>query len=273
MAKYEHVMECLGKTPVRVIWKDGNVEARAEGDPVIERCPLMRRREGFIKLTREAAESHVLNKVNRVGMFTPERRIRSCRRYTPFGVSETLMTCLQHRFIDAAVVVSDCAGTVVTDKPAIVQGLCGEISGIRNTDPIPEVVERLESSGCSVLERIDQREGVEIALEAGRRFVAVTVVDARDAEAIRGEFGDDVLIAAVHTTGVGDEDAERLVRYCDIITGCASKTVRRAAGRKYILKVGSRVPVYGITPAGAEALWFNVRELLGDFKLEVRHLG
>ncbi|WP_456434830.1 methanogenesis marker 8 protein [Methanopyrus sp.] len=273
MTKYEHVMECLGKTPVRVIWKDGNVKVHAEGDPLIERCPLMRRREGFSKLTRETAERHVLNKVNEVGMFTPKRRIRSCRRYTPFGVSETLMTCLQHRLIDAAVIVSDCAGTVVTDKPTIVQGLCGEISGIRDTNPIPEVVDRLEESGCSVLGKIDQREGVEIALEGRRRFVAVTVADAGDAETIREEFGDDVLIAAVHTTGTDEEDAERLVQYCDIITGCASKTVRRAVGRRYILKAGSQIPVYGITPAGAEALWLNVRELLGDLKLEVRHLG
>ncbi|WP_456477505.1 methanogenesis marker 8 protein [Methanopyrus sp.] len=273
MTKYEHVMECLGKTPVRVIWKDGNVKVHAEGDPLIERCPLMCRREGFSKLTRETAERHVLNKVNDVGMFTPKRRIRSCRRYTPFGVSETLMTCLQHRLIDAAVIVSDCAGTVVTDKPTIVQGLCGEISGIRDTDPIPEVVDRLEEFGCSVLGKIDQREGVEIALEGRRRFVAVTVADAGDAETIREEFGDDVLIAAVHTTGTDEEDAERLVQYCDIITGCASKTVRRAVGRRYILKAGSQIPVYGITPAGAEALWLNVRELLGDLKLEVRHLG
>ncbi len=264
MARYAHVMECLGRVPVRVVWEDGEVRAEARGEPIIEECPLMRSREGFERLTPEAAERHVLRKARELGMFTPERRLRSCRRYTPFGVSETLMVCLRYGLVNAAVVVSDCLGTVVTDRPSVVQGLGGEVSGIVETDPIPEVVERAERLGCTVLERIDQAEGVETALEEFEPPVAVTVVDPDEAVRIREGFGRDVLIAAVHTSGLDERGADRLVRACDIVTGCPSEAVKGACERAYLVKSGRSIPVYGVTPMGAEALLLNARELSGE---------
>jgi hypothetical protein len=68
----------------------------------------------------------------------------------PYGASEMLMYALRKGVIEAAVVACDGAGTVVVDRPEVVQGIGAGMNGLFFTTPIREVVERLASEGCRV---------------------------------------------------------------------------------------------------------------------------
>ncbi|NPB01859.1 MAG: DUF2099 family protein [Methanopyri archaeon] len=268
MTKYSHVMECHGRVPVKVTWKDGEVTVEATGEPSVEECPLMSHKEGYGKLSRKSAENHVLKLIEEIGAFTPRRKVIDCEPYVSFGVSESLSTALQYGLLDAVVLVSDCLGTVVTDKPALVQGLGGRISGIVETDPVPEVVEKVESKGAVVLERIDQEEGLETALEEGFERVAVTVTDPETAVALK-EAHDTVFLAAVHVSDVEDHEAETLVDSCDLVTGCPGPAAE-LAGKRSLLQAGEGIPVHAMTGWGVDVMLARIRELTGFRKVMVR---
>ncbi len=267
MTKYSHVMECHGRVPVKVTWKDGEVNVEALGDPSVKECPLMSDREGYGRLSRRSAERHVLKLIEEIGAFTPERKVVDCEPYVSFGVSETVSTALRYGVLDAAVIVADCLGTVVTDKPHLVQGLGGRISGIVETDPIPEVVEKVEEEGGVALERIDQVEGFETALEEGFERIAVTVTDPDTAEELKPH--DEAFLAAVHVAHLPEDEAERIVESCDLVTGCPGPVAERAA-KTSLLQAGEGVPVFATTPRAVDVLLTRVRELTGTRKVMIR---
>jgi hypothetical protein len=55
--------------------------------------------------------------------------------------------------------------------------------------------------------------------------VAVSVISAKDAEAIRSKYRDAWIFAAL-LMGISREDVEGLSKVYDVITACASKQVR-----------------------------------------------
>lgn len=88
-----------------------------------------------------------------------------------------------------------------------------------------------------------------MAFAEGFRKVAVTVASPDDAEAIRTSHTG-ALIIAVHTTGLSREDAERIAAVSDIVTACASQSVREAAGPLALVQAGTAIPVYALTERG-----------------------
>ena len=80
-------------------------------------------------------------------------------------------TALKSRFIDAAVIVCDGAGTVVVTKPEMAQGIGGRMSGLISTSPIPDVIRRIEDEGGIVVDPdhafLDSIAGVRAAKMAG----------------------------------------------------------------------------------------------------------
>ena len=80
------------------------------------------------------------------------------------------------------------------------------------------------------------------------------MVSAEEAETIRRRFGDDIALFAVHTTGVTENEARRLLDTCDIITACASKWIRQMAPERSLLSVGNKIPVYAATELGKKIL-------------------
>ncbi|MEM1625307.1 MAG: DUF2099 family protein [Candidatus Nezhaarchaeales archaeon] len=243
----EHVMEALGKT--KIVIRSGNVVYI--GEPLIKSCPLASRFEEPVRtFSKEEIRRNIEFRIRRFGMFTRNRIVTSDEDFVPFGSSELISFGLKKRMIGGAVIVADCAGTVVTRNPLLVQGLGGRLSGLVKTSPIPEVIEKIELEGGIVLDkesaRIDQLAGVELAYKLGMSNVAVTVVSAREAETIRSKY-EDSWILATHLTGISKEDVEILVSTCDIITSCASKWVREIAGRKALLQAGTIIPVFAMT--------------------------
>ena len=249
-----HIMELLGKSRVKVE-QEKVLEA---SDPLIEWCPLFDKVRGIKKVTAEAAAANMEFRIKQHGMFTARRKLEM-GTFVGFGASESMMTGLERGVIDAAVTVCDGAGTVISPNPQLIQGMGGWISGLAKTDPIPEVLEGIQARGGHVLSpqdaRIEQLEGARWAASHGCRKFAVTVADAKTAEELRTlekSEGVRIMIIGVHLTGIGPEDARRLLATADVVTGCASKQIREQV--KPLVQVGTAVPLFGLTKWGKELL-------------------
>jgi putative methanogenesis marker protein 8 len=256
-----HIMELLGRCPVRV---DGEAVQEA-GEPVIEWCPLFDKMRGIKKLTSGAAAENMDFRIKNHGMFSARRRLEM-GTFVGFGASESMMTGLKAGIIDAAVTVCDGAGSVITANPDLVQGMGGYLSGLVETDPIPEVLEGIRARDGHVLSpqdgRIDQIEAAAYAAAAGYKRFAVTVADAASGEKLREMeklAGVRIMIIGVHLTGLSPDDATRLLAVADIVTACASKHIREQV--KPLVQVGTAVPLFGLTRWGKELLVERAKEV------------
>ncbi len=256
-----HTMEMLGRTKVKV--KDENVVE--VGEPKIKYCPLFDKVRGIKELTPEAAAGNMKFRIEKHGMFSPRRKLEM-GIFVGFGASESMMTGILCGIIDGAVTVCDGAGTVITDNPQLIQGMGGYISGLAETDPIPEVIEGIKSINGHVLSqqdaRIDQLEGAKWASSNGYAKFAVTVADANTAGKLRElekDAGVRIMIIGVHLTGISPEDAGRLLALADIVTGCASRHIREQV--KPLIQVGTAVPLFGLTRWGKELLVERAKEV------------
>ena len=253
-----HVMECLGKA--RVVIEDGKVVE--VGEPRIKSCPLFKKYRGIEEFNEQTIKENIEYRIAKFGMCTENRETRM-KDFLNFGISEILSLALKEGKIDAAVIAADGCGTVVLDDPEIVQGLGGRISGITETEPIAKVIQDVGEE--RVLDpktaRMDQFDGVGKAFAMHYNTVAVTVASAKDAQEIRDCFGRNVIIVAVHTTGVTEKDAEMLYDFCDMITSCASKPIREIGKTKAVLQAGTKIPIYAATERGAELMQAKLDEL------------
>ncbi|MBQ7701455.1 MAG: DUF2099 family protein [Candidatus Methanomethylophilaceae archaeon] len=253
-----HVMEMLGRSTVTI--EDGKVISITE--PKVKVCPLFRDHRGIQEFNEDTIRENVEFRIKDFGMCNEDRQIRM-GYFLSFGVSEILCLALKNKMINAAVIAADGCGTVVLDDPEIVQGMGGRISGIKETEPIPCVIEGIGAE--RVLDpktaKIDQFDGVGKAFAMHYHKVAVTVTTGEAAQEIRDCFGRNVIIIAVHTTGTDDRGADMMFDFCDIITACASKSIREKAKTRAVLQAGKKVPVYAASEAGAELIKAKLDEL------------
>lgn len=268
----EHEMEALGRT--RVVVRDGKVVD--VGEPMIRSCPLAKKfDEPVHEFDKESIRNNIENRIKKVGMFTKGRIVISDKDFVPFGASEMIAAGMREKMIRGAVIVCDGAGTVITSNPLLVQGIGGRMSGLLKTSPIPEVIDQIESNGGLVFDKrnasIDQVGGVGVAYGLGILRVAVTVTKAEEAEAIRHRFPD-AIIFATHLTGISKEEAERLVKVCDLITGCASRWVREIAGKNALLQAGSSVPVFAMTEMGRELILNKIKSINAQVLIKLEKL-
>lgn len=254
----EHILEAIGCS--RIVIRNGRVVE--VGEPKIRECPLAKR---FAKPVHEmnpgVVRENIEHRIRSFGMCTPDRKVELTGDFVGFGASEILSAGIRGGLIDCAVIAGDGAGTILATTPELVQGIGGRMSGIVCTTPHPSVISRIESAGGIVLDplsaRIDQAAGVARAWDEGFKKIAVTVAGAGDAERIRREFPE-TLIVVVHTTGTTAEDAERFARSSDLITSCASLHIREIAGKSALLQAGSAIPVFAMTAKGKEILLWKV---------------
>ena len=247
-------MELVGKSNVKV---EGE-KVQEASDPLIEWCPLFEKIRGIKRITAESAAENMEFRIKNHGMFSARRKLKM-GIFVGFGASESMMTGIKAGIIDAAVTVCDGAGTVITANPELVQGMGGYISGLIQTDPIPEVIEGIRQMDGHVLSpqdaRIDQIEGAAYAIAAGYRKFAVTAGDTATAERLRElekVSGVRIMIIGVHLTAISSEDASRLLAAADIVTSCASKHIREQV--KPLVQVGTSVPLFGLSRWGKELL-------------------
>lgn len=256
----EHIIEANGRC--RIVIRNGQVVE--VGGAVIKDCPLAKRFACPIPdFSPEAVKANIEHRIKTFGMCTPQRTVLDNREFVGFGASEILSFGLAAGILDAVVTACDGAGTVVVPQPALVQGIGGRMSGLVATCPYPAVIERIEENGGFVLDRenasMDAPAGVALAVERGYKKVAVTVARPEDAARIRA-IHPASFIVGVHVTGLTNEEAGVLVTSCDLVTSCASKTIREAVAGKALLQAGVAIPVFAMTKAGKELIIEKIRQ-------------
>lgn len=251
-------MEAMGMC--RVVIEDGKViEVTA---PEVSYCPLFYRHRGLESIDIDAVRKNIEFRIADFGMCTPDR-VMSMDYFLSFGISEITAMAVEMGELDCGVLVCDGTGTVVVDRPDMVQGIGGRISGIVETSPIPEVIAAVGEDHVLDPESaaIDQVEGVALAQRLGYKRIAVTVALEKDALAIRERFGPDPLIFAVHTSGRTLSEAETFFDVADIVTACASRTIREVGRRRALLQVGSGVPVYAASERGQRLMLLRLEQI------------
>ena len=253
----EHIIEAIGKC--RVVVRDGKVAEVSEGR--IQDCPLAKRFAMPVEEIRpDAVAKNIEMRIQTFGMCTPDRELYSDDAFVGFGASEIISSALGEQskvLIDAAVIACDGAGTVIVTDPRMAQGIGGRMSGLVKTVPYASVIEGIIAGGGYVLDphtaRINAVDGVELALKKGFTKPAVTVVSGSDAEEIK-KICPDAVVIGVHSTGSSDAEATALASHADLVTGCASKTIREICGKKALMQAGTGVPVFVLTKEGKEIL-------------------
>ena len=140
-------MEMLGTSRVTVA--DGKVVD--VGKSRIRWCPLFDKIHGIKEITEDAVRANMEFRIAELGMFTKARNL-DVDVFVNFGASEVMMTGLRTGLIDTTVTACDGAGTVITDNPGLVQGMGAQISGLVETEPIPEIIDGIEKRGGIVID-------------------------------------------------------------------------------------------------------------------------
>ncbi|MDD5078507.1 MAG: DUF2099 family protein [Candidatus Omnitrophica bacterium] len=244
-------------------------------DPQLAFCPLAAHLYRGLKksdrLDKEKVKKEIWKviefKIRDFGVFTARRKFFPEETAVPCGASEMLYSALKKKAIEAAVLVCDGAGTVITDRGEIAQGIGARMNSLLLTSPITAVMGRLERSGCRVVFRsalIDQVEGVREAFRAGHRKVAVTVSgkDSARLEEMRSLVpeGGTLVILSLCNTGVSAQEAKKICRHADIVWSCASAKLRKQAPDASILQLSKQAPVFILTGEGMDFLSAYVSE-------------
>jgi putative methanogenesis marker protein 8 len=256
----EHIIEAIGRS--RIVIRDGAIVEIGEAQ--VRECPLAKRFAHPVpKITQENVRANIEHRMKVFGMCTPNRDVLDNKEFVGFGATELLGFASKVGLIDAAVLACDGAGTVIVKDPALIQGVGGRMSGLVSTSPINKVIRRIEKYGGIVVDKehasLDQFAGVKWAYEVGYTKVAVTVARPEVAEKIRKAYPE-AIIFGVHVTGLTREEAESMVAVTDLMTSCASKTVREVAGAKALLQAGVSVPIFALTKRGKEIIVEKIRQ-------------
>jgi putative methanogenesis marker protein 8 len=256
----EHILEALGRC--RVVIREGKVIE--VGEAQITFCPLMKKMAYPLTAPdKKSVKANIEYRINTWGMCTPLREVADTRPFVGFGASEILSFGLTTGLLDAVVLACDGAGTVIVTSPVLVQGISGRMSGLVKTVPYKDVIRRIEENGGIVIDKnnasLDQSAGVAKAYSMGYKNVAVTIAIPAEAKKIREKYPD-VMIFGVHVTGLNRREAETLVAAGDLITSCASGTIREVAGKKALLQAGDAVPIFAVTKRAKELIIEKVRQ-------------
>jgi putative methanogenesis marker protein 8 len=257
-----HIMELMGKA--RVVINEGKVIE--VGAPEVEWCPLFSKLREVNNITQEEIKKNIESRIRDLGMFTPRRKLLELDTHVAFGASEIMMSGLRLGFLEATVTACDGAGTVIASNPALVQGIGGRMSGLIETEPIEEIINGIQELGGTVLDpltaTIDSVGGARKAAELGYKKIAVTVADPKTAKGLRKletELGLDLIIIALHVTGVSKEGAQGLLENSDIVISCASKYIRELA--KPLVQVAAAIPLFALTQKGKELVIERAKDI------------
>ncbi|UCB46236.1 MAG: DUF2099 family protein [Spirochaetota bacterium] len=239
-------------------------------DPIMTYCPLARQlykhipvpdpidRDTIKKLIKQGIEE----KIEQFGYFTAERELERTKIAIPYGASEILMYALKKKVIDAAVVVCDGTGSVITNSPDVVQGIGARMNGLFYTSPIPGLMKRLEELGSSVPFKDASINQVKAAEEAARmdyKNIAVTVNGYMDEKLesfhkIEEKYGVTITIFLICSTGASKERAGEILQWADVVWSCASEEIRKIVGPGAILQITRKIPVYVLSDKGLNAV-------------------
>ena len=272
-----HITRMFGSY-VLLTGEGGDLRAVRATPIPIRHCPLMKKLltevggETAEKLLARVSDADTTDQselmcelINRVvidgGYFDTSRPLNSCEANVLFGASETIYSAFEAGLVDAAVIVSNNLGTIITTNASGTQGAVKRMTGLFYTSPSAELTERCSEAGIIPVfpytAEIDQAAGVRMAVEKGFRRIAVTLA-AKDnirwpeIEAIERENGVLIYKFGLCSTGISDDTAAAMQDHTDLVWSCASRAVREYIEPKAVAQVGLRIPVHIMTQRGWE---------------------
>ena len=268
---------------------DGELKAVKATPIPIKYCPLM------IKLLKEVGGDYVdeliatlhtndlelqekcmcklINEtVIKSGYFDTKRPLNSCEANVLFGASETMSSAFKNKIIDAAIIVSNNLGTIITTNEFNTQGAVKRMTGLFHTSPNEDIMNTAEQEGIITVfpytASIDQLEGVKKAIDLGFKRIAVSVAadDNYLHEELKKLETDEVKIYkfGLCSTGISRETAEIMKENADIVWSCASKYVTEIIEPSAIAQVGIKIPVHIMTKEGWELVRNHLIQMNND---------
>lgn len=261
----------------------GNLEAVKATPIPIQYCPLMVKLleevGGEVALTlleslktedKEVQTREMCHLINEVvikgGYFDTSRPLNSCEANVLFGASEIMSSAFKNHLIDAAVIVSNNLGTIITTNESNTQGAVKRMTGLFYTSPSSEIIKTAKEASIipvfPVTAKIDQLEGVKKAISLGYQKIAVSVAAGdnilhKELAALEQD-GIQIYRFGLCSTGISEEVAHAMQNHADIIWSCASKYVKELIEPSAIAQVGLKIPVHIMTERG----WKLVRNHL-----------
>lgn len=263
---------------------DGNLKA-IEATPIpIKYCPLMTKllkevggetAEALLQtlstedtMTQTKMMCNLINEVLiKGGFFDSNRPLNSCEANVLFGASETIASAFKNNLVDAAVIVSNNLGTIITTNDSNTQGAVKRMTGLFYTSPSKTIVENAREAGIIPIfpytAAINQVAGVKKAIALGYKNIAVTLAANNNylQEELREiELDNNVNIYkfGLCSTGIDDKTAIIMRDNADIVWSCASKQVKKFIEPNAIAQVGVKIPVHIMTKKG----WMLVKNHL-----------
>jgi len=252
-------------------------------DPKLAFCPLASHLYKGLKITDKMAgealkceiKKAIESKIRDFGIFTSRRTFLAENVSIPYGASEMLMFALNKKAIDAAVIVCDGAGTIITDRGNIAQGVGARMNSLLLTSPIKRIQDYLKRAGCHIISEnafIDQVKGVKEAIHSGYKRIAVMVCghDSDKLKIIRRMESAEiaVTILSVCTTGISEANVREIKNYADIVWSCASQEVRQNIGSAAILQISKQLPVFVLTQMGIDFVATYARDAAALRKID-----
>lgn len=193
------------------------------------------------------------------GYFDTNRPLNSCEANVLFGASETMSSAFKSNMIDAAVIVSNNLGTIITTNDFSTQGAVKRMTGLFYTSPNKKIVETAKKEGIIPVfpytAKIDQIEGVKLAIKKGYKRIAVSLA-AKDnylhekLEQLEKEHNITIYKFGLCSTGIDKDTAEKMQKHADVIWSCASKYVKELIEPNALAQVGIKIPVHIMTNQG-----------------------
>lgn len=200
--------------------------------------------------------------VIKAGYFDTNRPLNSCEANVLFGASETISSAFKSNLLDAAVIVSNNLGTIITTNESNTQGAVKRMTGLFYTNTSEEIIKIAEEAGIIPVfpytGEIDQIEGVKHAINNGFRKIAVTLAAQNNEfmDQLHNLENDNITIYkfGLCSTGIDKKTALSTVENADIIWSCASKYVKEYIEPHAIAQVGIKIPVHIMTRKGWELI-------------------
>jgi len=277
-----------------LLMKNANKLKAVAATPIpIKYCPLMKKLleevggdnakkliECLGKSDLRKQTKEMCNLINEVviesGYFDTNRPLNSCEANVLFGASETMSSAFKTGLIDAAVIVSNNLGTIITTNEFNTQGAVKRMTGLFHTSPNKTILERAKEAGIIPVfpytAIIDQLEGVKKAISLGYKKIAVSVAAQdnklhRELERLEKENNIKIYKFGLCSTGIDYATAISMRDYADVVWSCASKYVKSEIAPNAILQVGVKIPVYIMTEKGFEIVKNHLQLMNGGESL------
>ena len=222
-----------------------------------------------IKLQEKSMCDLINETVISTGYFDTNRPLNSCEANVLFGASETMASAFESGIIDAAVIVSNNLGTIITTNPFNTQGAVKRMTGLFYTTTNKNIVDTAISEKIIPVfpytGKIDQLEGVKQAIKLGYKKIAVSVAasdnyllkeikELEDSDIIIYKFG-------LCSTGIDLNTVTIMKDNADIVWSCASKYVKEVIEPNALAQVGIKIPVHIMTERGYKIVKNHLEKL------------